>query len=192
MSFFLEVLSFISSGLLIPCIALLLVLLLQSLVKASGYVFFYRQSMTYLNDVSNWIHNSEPDKNIPVNYPNQGLFKDYLNRIVASSSLAKAYHLIAEYESFCENRLRALTRMAKLGPIFGLIGTLIPMGPALEGLANGDIHQLASQMQLAFTTTVIGLVIGAIGFSLYQLERQIISRQLATLDCITHEQFDNE
>jgi biopolymer transport protein ExbB/TolQ len=52
------------------------------------------------------------------------------------------------------------------------MGTLIPMGPALLGLATGDVASLASNMQVAFSTTVVGLVIGAIGFFISQVKRR--------------------
>ena len=95
---------------------------------------------------------------------------------------SRAQHLVSEYEAECEHQLASTIRLAKLGPVLGLVGTLIPMGPALEGLAQGNIVQLAEQMQVAFTTTVVGLIIGGLGFVLLQLDRQLISRQLAALD----------
>jgi biopolymer transport protein ExbB/TolQ len=55
--------------------------------------------------------------------------------------------------------------------MLGLMGTLIPMGPALVGLAAGDIESMALNMQVAFSTTVVGLFTGAIGF-IIQLFRQ--------------------
>ena len=40
--------------------------------------------------------------------------------------------------------------LTKFGPILGLMGTLIPMGPALMGLSTGDIGSMAYNMQVAF------------------------------------------
>lgn len=54
--------------------------------------------------------------------------------------------------------------LAKVGPVLGLMGTLIPMGPALVGLSTGDIASMAHNMQVAFVTTVVGLVVSTIGF----------------------------
>lgn len=53
----------------------------------------------------------------------------------------------------------------KMGPTLGLIGTLTPMAKALSGLAQGNLSSLSSQMITAFSTTVIGLVIGGIAYS---------------------------
>ena len=64
-----------------------------------------------------------------------------------------------------------------MGPILGLMGTLIPMGPALVGLAQGDIASMAYNMQVAFATTVVGLTVSAIGFCTQQAkERWAVSR----------------
>ena len=39
--------------------------------------------------------------------------------------------------------------------MLGLMGTLIPMGPALVGLSTGDIASMAYNMQVAFATTAV-------------------------------------
>lgn len=54
------------------------------------------------------------------------------------------------------NRLRLAVRV---GPSLGLMGTLIPMADALQGLAEGNLPALASNMVTAFAATVIGLTI---------------------------------
>ncbi len=59
-----------------------------------------------------------------------------------------------------------------MGPILGLMGTLIPMGPALVGLASGDIASMAYNMQVAFATTVVGLVVSAVGFVTQQMKER--------------------
>ena len=61
------------------------------------------------------------------------------------------------------NRLRSVVR---LGPSLGLMGTLIPMADALQGLAEGDLPALASNMVTAFAATVIGLTLSIIAYLL--------------------------
>lgn len=59
----------------------------------------------------------------------------------------------------------ARVRMAvRLGPALGLMGTLIPMASALQGLADGNLPALASNMVTAFAATVIGLAVSVIAF----------------------------
>ena len=71
-----------------------------------------------------------------------------------------------------------------MGPILGLMGTLIPMGPALVGLATGDIASMAYNMQVAFATTVVGLVVSAIGFITQQAKERWAMHNLMILDFI--------
>ena len=54
--------------------------------------------------------------------------------------------------------------LTKTAPMLGLMGTLIPMGPALAGLASGDIGNMAYNMQIAFATTVVGCTVAGIIF----------------------------
>ncbi|MDE6307409.1 MAG: MotA/TolQ/ExbB proton channel family protein, partial [Bacteroidales bacterium] len=69
----------------------------------------------------------------------------------------------------------------KIGPILGLMGTLIPMGPALLGLATGDVASMASNMQVAFATTVVGLIIGAVGFITLQARQRWVAGEMNLL-----------
>ena len=66
------------------------------------------------------------------------------------------------------------------------MGTLIPMGPALVGLSTGDIASMAYNMQVAFSTTVIGLFAGAIGLMTQQVKRRWYLKDMANLEFITN------
>lgn len=72
--------------------------------------------------------------------------------------------------------------LTKMGPILGLMGTLIPMGPALVGLATGDIASMAYNMQVAFATTVVGLVVSAIGFLTQQVKERWAVKDITMLE----------
>lgn len=64
-------------------------------------------------------------------------------------------------------RWRALGRLrlaVRVGPSLGLMGTLIPMANALQGLAEGNLPALASNMVTAFAATVIGLGISVTAY----------------------------
>jgi biopolymer transport protein ExbB/TolQ len=64
-------------------------------------------------------------------------------------------------------RWRSLGRLrlaVRVGPSLGLMGTLIPMANALQGLAEGNLPALASNMVTAFAATVIGLTVSVIAY----------------------------
>jgi hypothetical protein len=64
-------------------------------------------------------------------------------------------------------RWRSLGRLrlaVRVGPSLGLMGTLIPMANALQGLADGNLPALASNMVTAFAATVIGLSVSVVAY----------------------------
>jgi biopolymer transport protein ExbB/TolQ len=65
------------------------------------------------------------------------------------------------------HRWRSLGRLrlaVRVGPSLGLMGTLIPMANALQGLATGNLPALAGNMVTAFAATVIGLSISVAAY----------------------------
>lgn len=69
-------------------------------------------------------------------------------------------------------RLDRADLTGRIGPMLGLMGTLIPLGPGLAALGDGDVRILSTAMLVAFDTTVIGLLTGAAGFLLGRVRRR--------------------
>lgn len=69
-------------------------------------------------------------------------------------------------------RIERVDMLSRVGPMLGLMGTLIPLGPGLAALSRGDFKTLAEAVTIAFDTTVLGLLIGVIGFVLGRLRRR--------------------
>ncbi len=85
-------------------------------------------------------------------------------------------------EMLARIRISRADVLARVGPMLGLMGTLIPLGPGLAGLGRGDVRVLAASVTLAFDTTVIGLFIGAVGYAVGQLRRRGYGRLLDELE----------
>ena len=81
--------------------------------------------------------------------------------------------LITKFEHKAEKDVSLSKMLAKIGPVLGLIGTLISMSPALVGLSTGDISGMAYNMQVVFATTVVGLVISAVGLISMQFKHPV-------------------
>lgn len=75
-------------------------------------------------------------------------------------------HVLEKAGQKSHQPIQAARYSVKMGPTLGLIGTLTPMAKALSGLAQGNLNSLSSQMITAFSTTVIGLVVGGIAYSI--------------------------
>ena len=76
-----------------------------------------------------------------------------------------------EAEASERERLAKIQLLIKFGPALGLMGTLIPLGPALIGLAEGDIQTMSQNLVIAFATTVVGLLISLIGLFLHGVRK---------------------
>lgn len=72
--------------------------------------------------------------------------------------------IVARAESDASRSLNAVRFAIRVGPSLGLMGTLIPMAAALSGLARGDLQILASNMVIAFSSTVVGLAVGVVAY----------------------------
>ena len=177
----------ISNGLLVPVIVLLLLFFVRALLLIGGFFgeFYQRTKLQQkLNTLLETVSAANCDEMLR-HLPKASGFAltKCLNELVQHRSQpAFCERLLANYEVESEKELGKSRILVKLGPMLGLMGTLIPMGPALVGLANGDISSMAYNMQVAFATTVVGMVIAAIGIITLQVKQRWLSRELNDLE----------
>lgn len=179
----------ISTGLMIPVMILLLIFLVRSLMLIGSFYAHYVQKLKFNKHLKPVLDELDTE-NIHTKLNDEVLqgklmFVHYLKKIVDDkrSNLYREKQL-ADFETACQKELSNSLNLAKLGPVLGLMGTLIPMGPALVGLASGDIASMASNMQVAFSTTVIGLLIGAIGFVVLQVKKRWFAADINNLEYV--------
>jgi biopolymer transport protein ExbB/TolQ len=93
-------------------------------------------------------------------------------------------YLLADVETEVTLRLGRLAFLARVGPMLGLLGTLIPFGPALAGLSSGDVQELSANLVTAFATTVVGLLCGSLAFGISLVRRGWYARDCDELEHI--------
>lgn len=166
----------ISSGLQIPTIIILILLILLTILMLGS---FFAELFT-------------ERKSLKLNIPKlvdqlQGKSTAEMKEVITSSSLltrqkaatqelisrvsypddtreALARQLIADEESRYNKIVKITDLTARVAPMFGLMGTLIPLGPGLIALGQGDTKTLSDSLLIAFDTTVAGLISGAISY----------------------------
>ncbi|MGO8684189.1 MAG: MotA/TolQ/ExbB proton channel family protein [Thermoleophilia bacterium] len=106
------------------------------------------------------------------------LIRNYQTRQLA----AKPLKLLQEYEFYTLKRLEKTRILVRVGPMLGLMGTLIPLSPALTALANGDTKTMASDLTIAFSVTVIGLLIGGLGFMISVFRDRFYAQDISDLE----------
>ena len=88
---------------------------------------------------------------------------------------------LADFDFDSQRRLGRTRMLVRAGPALGLMGTLIPLSPALTGLANGNTAALSHDLRVAFSVTVVGLLIGAVAFALSLSRDRIYGQDLSDL-----------
>ncbi|MCW2757442.1 MAG: hypothetical protein JWO46_1188 [Nocardioidaceae bacterium] len=91
---------------------------------------------------------------------------------------------LADFDFACQRRLGRTRLLVRTGPALGLMGTLIPLSPALEGLARGNVTSLTDNLQLAFSVTVLGLLIGVVAFGLSLFRDRIYGQDFSDLEYV--------
>jgi biopolymer transport protein ExbB/TolQ len=91
---------------------------------------------------------------------------------------------LADFDFASLRRLERTRVLVRAGPVLGLMGTLIPLAPALAGLAEGDVAQLSRNLRVAFSVTVLGLVIGAVAFAISLVRDRLYGQDLSDLEFV--------
>ncbi len=180
----------VANSLLIPDIIILLILFGRSLLHIGS---FYNQ-MTIKNKnnklfqakIKNLTNNNISALKSLLPEKDNSLFTKYL-RDMLQTFPSEAYHeyLICNLENEADKDLSLSKMLAKMGPILGLIGTLIAMSPALVGLSTGDISGMAYNMQVVFATTVVGLVISIVGLVTLQFKQRWYAQDIYNLEYVS-------
>ena len=95
-----------------------------------------------------------------------------------------AVRLLQEEQSFYDRRLKISDVIAKIGPILGLLGTLIPLGPGIIALGQGDTITLSSSLLTAFDTTIMGLVAAAVAIVISTIRSRWYANYMSVLETL--------
>lgn len=187
MNYISDILFWISTGLLVPVVVLLIYFFLRSLLLLGGFFGQYlvkRKTEAAIRKELNALTAENLDT-LPERLPRnkQAVVVTFMKRMVKDRhSTARVNRAVDQYAQFVDKDMSLPTTLLKMGPMLGLMGTLIPMGPALVGLSTGDIASMAYNMQVAFATTVVGLFSAAIGFVTKQTKSRWYKEDMANLD----------
>ena len=185
MNFISDILYWISTGLLVPVIVLLIIFFGRALLLIGGFFGQYmaiRRTNALLGkelDELNRDNVTTLSERLPKKNPS--LVVSYIKRPLEADDAAMRQRLLANFEISADKDLATSKTLSKMGPMLGLMGTLIPMGPALVGLSTGDIASMAYNMQVAFATTVVGIFAAAIGFITGQVQQRWYLKDLTDL-----------
>ena len=182
-----KILFWVANSLLIPDVIVLLALFGRSLLLVGSFynqlITKFKNDKTFEDVIKKLTPNTIPELKKLLPEKNNSLYVKYMRDLLNHEpSVAYSDFLISNFENEAEKDISTSKLLAKIGPVLGLIGTLIAMSPALTGLSSGDISGMAYNMQVVFATTVVGLVVSLIGLVTLQFKQRWYAKETNNLD----------
>ena len=193
----------ISESLLTPVVILLIISIIIVLLSFGGIIneFISRKAIkskeleelirnvSFSRDVSQ-MKGVINDSNL-FDYQKEVLIRIADNYDIGSDARkALASELISAEETRLIKSTNKTDILVKVGPILGLLGTLIPLGPGLAALGSGDIAVLAQSLTIAFDTTVTGLSVGALAYVISRFKKQWYESDLIAMETVAEAELE--
>lgn len=193
----------ISESLLTPVVILLVISIVIVILAFGGLIneFISRKAIQSkdLEDLVRRVSFSTNVGQMKEEIANSDLFdyqKEILTRIADNHDIgpearkALASELISAQETRLIKKTNKTDILVRVGPILGLLGTLIPLGPGLAALGTGDIATLAQSLTIAFDTTVTGLTVGAVAFLISKYKKQWYESELIDVETVAEAELE--
>lgn len=163
----------ISTALLIPCMLALLWCLMRALLLAGRTLREFGARRRQQASLLEFDRALEAGRVETQSLPGDGHLGPLLARLAAAGgNPVIVQRLVREGELVWRTDLEQFRVLNRNGPAFGLMGTLVPLGPALVGLAAGDLVSLSNNLIIAFATTVVGLLVAVIASSISSIKKR--------------------
>lgn len=189
-----QIMHIVAQSLLIPCIIFLLYFVLVSVIETGALIgemtrrgkdnnFKLAEFLSELRGVGN-IEQKIRGSHLPVQLKKTTeQFLDFTTSSATSQRII-AQKILGNEEFRVAKACEKTELIAKMGPLLGLMGTLIPLGPGLVGLGKGDFNMLAQYLIVSFDATIIGIFAGGLAFTISKVRRRWYERHLNDLEVI--------
>ncbi len=111
-------------------------------------------------------------------------FKVLIEAVTKPGADTRIAKELADFDFGRQARLGRTRLLVRLGPALGLMGTLIPLAPALDGLARGDVDALTENLRLAYSITVLGILIGILALALSLFRERLYGQDFSDLEYV--------
>lgn len=191
-----DIMHTIAQTVLTPSVAILLLFMAISVIELGGFVVeCIIERRKFKADIPLLLKNINEQSldNIPELIQNSGLLKRHRNALIKLlenknmpkvAMTALANRLLTNEENAYKKSLELAEIICKVAPMFGLLGTLIPLGPGLLALGEGNVDILSKSMLVAFDTTISGIISAGICFILVTIRRRWYSDYISLLETI--------
>ncbi|MDO5563960.1 MAG: MotA/TolQ/ExbB proton channel family protein [Eubacteriales bacterium] len=103
-----------------------------------------------------------------------------------------AIALLEKYKLKLDTKIKKSDLLAKLGPSFGLLGTLIPLGPGIIALGQGNTEILSQSLLTAFDTTILGLSCAVVAIVISAIRRRWYTHDMSIMNVLMEALVESE
>lgn len=89
---------------------------------------------------------------------------------------------LIELEALAVQRLEFARIATRVAPMLGLVATMIPMGPALKSLADGQLADVSRNLMVAFSAVILALIAASITYWVVNVRRRWYAHDLAIIE----------
>lgn len=178
-----KILLTINNALLYPVLILLIILVGLCFIYVGDMISDYSRRNKDFNDKFNGGYLESFHKEV------KNLIAKY--HYDENKLMVKIERLLQGYETRAGSKLGNTRLLVRIGPMLGLMGTLIPLGPALLGLSAGNLEQLANNLVIAFTSTVVGLLIGGVSLAVSTLRQRWYLQDMNDMEYMAEQLVEN-
>lgn len=89
-----------------------------------------------------------------------------------------------ELDLLAHKALEAPRIASRVTPMLGLVATMIPMGPALKSLADGNLAEVSTNLTIAFSAVILALIAASITYWVVNVRRRWLAEELIQIEAL--------
>jgi len=89
---------------------------------------------------------------------------------------------LTELEALATKRMEFARIATRIAPMLGLVATMIPMGPALMALSDGQMADVSRNLTVAFSAVILALLAASISYVVVNVRRRWYAVDLAAIE----------
>jgi len=90
--------------------------------------------------------------------------------------------VMADLEALALKRLEFARIATRVAPMLGLVATMIPMGPALKALGDGQLADVSRSLMVAFSAVILALIAAALTYWVVNVRRRWYAADLLAIE----------
>ncbi len=89
-----------------------------------------------------------------------------------------------ELDVYAHTLLEAPRIASRVTPMLGLVATMIPMGPALKSLSDGNLAQVSENLMVAFSAVILALIAASLTYWIVNVRRRWLAEELLEVEAL--------